>query len=239
MIHNYPGILITLEGIDGSGKSSIALALAQLLKSEKYSILVTKEPGATPLGMHLRNLLQQNLASVCPKAEFLLFAADRAQHVDQVVKPALAAGTIVISDRMADSSYAYQGYGRGLDRNVISQVNTWALGDVQPDLTIYLSIDYETSQQRIAQRKQTKTVIESEEKEFFDKVIFGFNELFSKRSNVITIDSRPIFEVVVNQLYEKVVPYVANIAKLKKNRVSESEDLTRFSSAKMSNQLEV
>src|SRR5262245_6758669 len=113
MEHNYPGILITLEGIDGSGKSSIARELHTFFSSQ-YQTVLTKEPGGTPLGQRLRDLLQYQDIPVVAKAQYLLFAADRAQHFAYVVVPSLEQKCLVISDRMADSSIVYQGHGHGL-----------------------------------------------------------------------------------------------------------------------------
>lgn len=214
MSKNLPGLLISLEGIDGSGKSSTALALAQILKTKSYPVIVTKEPGATPLGVQIRQILQQGLVQVCSKAEYLLFAADRAQHVEQFVRPALDNGNIVISDRMADSSLAYQGYGRGLNKEIIGQVNSWALADIQPDITIYLSVDFETSQKRISQRRGVKDSIESEKEEFFAKVIEGFEQIFSTRKEVIKIDSIRPFDHVISQLHNIVLPVIENKLKV-------------------------
>src|SRR5438067_1616217 len=109
------GMLITIEGIDGSGKSTLAKNLYQHLIANDVDALLTREPGATPLGKALRTILQEKNVAVCDQAEYLLFAADRAQHFKDTIIPALAKGTVVISDRMADSSLVYQGYGRGLN----------------------------------------------------------------------------------------------------------------------------
>ena len=113
------GTLITFEGIDGSGKSSAARALYDHLKDE-LPVVLTREPGGTELGRVLRTLLQNRTFDLDAKAEYLLFAADRAQHMKEIVLPALAQNKIVISDRMADSSYAYQGSGRGVDPDMIN-----------------------------------------------------------------------------------------------------------------------
>ena len=109
------GILIAVEGIDGSGKSSFAKNLTEFFTSHDIATCLTKQPGGTPLGKQLRHILQTQSVPLCSKAEYLLFAADRAQHMHEVIAPALQEKKIVISDRLADSSIIYQGYGRGLE----------------------------------------------------------------------------------------------------------------------------
>src|SRR3972149_5899470 len=124
-------MLITLEGIDGSGKSTLAKKMADTL----HNVVLTKEPGGSALGKKLREILQMQPVPITPIAEFLLFAADRAQHFDEVVIPALEQNKIVISDRMADSSLVYQGYGRGINMENIKLVNKWVMQDITPDIT--------------------------------------------------------------------------------------------------------
>lgn len=180
-------MLICIEGIDGSGKSTLAQRLAQLLQNEGHIVVLTKEPGGSALGKQLRTILQTQPMPINPISEFLLFAADRAQHVQEVIKPALAQGAIVITDRMGDSSLVYQGYGRGIDTAMIKKVNEWALQGITPDLTLYVKIDGVTAAQRI-QKRGTLSAFEKEQKEFVDRLITGFNELYRDRSDVIILD---------------------------------------------------
>ncbi len=202
------GKLITIEGIDGSGKSSAARALASAL-STKADVLLTKEPGATELGQHVRKLLQERTIPVCPQAEFLLFAADRAQHMNDLVLPALATGKIVLSDRMADSSRAYQGFGRGLDDRFIQYINAWAMQNIIPDLTLYLKIDYTTAASRLKKRNEQITAFEREQALFFERVIAGFEEIFKERSSIITIDASLPEEEVHAAMIEKTNHYLS------------------------------
>lgn len=183
------GLLITCEGIDGAGKSTICKLLAAHLTAQSIPVLLTKEPGSTPLGLELRNMVQHRHDNIAPIAEFLLFAADRAQHFNTVVEPALADCKIVISDRMGDSSLAYQGYGRGLSIEMISSINRWAMGNSTPDITLYLTIDPQLAHERITSRNQDKTRFEKEDAEFWDRVTHGFETIFSTRSNVIYLDA--------------------------------------------------
>lgn len=133
------GLLITLEGGEGSGKSTLAQALADRLAGGGYSVCLTREPGGTELGQAVQRLLEGDHAPP-PLTELLLFVADRAQHVNEVIAPALAASKIVICDRFADSTLAYQGFGRGLDADLIRRLNAEATGGLKPDLTVLLDL---------------------------------------------------------------------------------------------------
>jgi len=191
------GLLITAEGIDGSGKSVLCKGLEQEL-SQSYEVLLTKEPGDTPLGKGLRTTLLQKDVPVCDKAEFLLFATDRAQHFCQVVLPALSKNKIVISDRMADSSLVYQGYGRNLDLEMLTTINEWAMNNRQPDLVFYLKIDAQKAYQRMAERNVPLNSFEKEVA-FMHKLSEGFDTLVAPRKNVITLDALQSPETLVNQ----------------------------------------
>ena len=131
------GKFITFEGIDGSGKSTQLRLLADDLRFRGFNVLVTHQPGGTPLGRRLREAFLDTEENIAPMAELLLFAADRAQHVEFLIKPALAEGKIVISDRYADATTAYQGAGRGFDAKTIKQVIQLATGGLKPDLTLF------------------------------------------------------------------------------------------------------
>ena len=199
------GKLITFEGIDGCGKTTLARAVCAALglhrNDEKLTgIVFTKEPGDTALGQSLRTILQKQKEMVCDLAEFLLFAADRAQHFEQVIIPKLKSGAWVVADRLADSSLAYQGYGRGIDIAHISATNAWAMQDVEPDLTIYVRIDIETALERIVQRNQELTTFELEKHAFWQRVITGYETIFAKRSTVLVIDGKLTTEQQVAQI---------------------------------------
>lgn len=182
------GFLLVLEGIDGSGKTTLAERLRVAFQARGREVLTTKEPGGTQLGMEIRHLAQHSAMAVVPEAEFLLFAADRAQHIKTFVHPALQKGAIVISDRMADSSMAYQGYGRGLDRDMIAAVNKWVMGAVEPDLIVYVKVDWKIAWERIHKRGEVLTKFEQEKKDFFEQVAHGFDEIFKHKQNAIMLD---------------------------------------------------
>lgn len=195
------GLLISIEGIDGSGKSSLAKNVSQKLSN--YPIITTKEPGGTPLGEKIRSILLQTDAVMCAKAEFLLFAASRAEHFEKLVIPALKDGSIVISDRMADSSLVYQGYARGLDIATIDSVNTWAMNDVKPNLTFYLKLSVEKALERIKKRNLALTSFEQEEA-FIHKTLDGFETLFKNQNNVVILDATESPETLANQAIETI-----------------------------------
>jgi len=182
------GILISVEGIDGSGKSTFALNLYNKLIAEKIPTVLTKQPGGTKLGVQLRNILHERPFEICPKSEYLLFAADRAQHIESIVQPALNKNKIVISDRMGDSSVVYQGYARGLDTTKIETINLWAMNNIKPDITFYIQLSPEQAIQRIKQRNLALTSFEKEGIDFIKSLVLGFETIFKKRSNVIWLD---------------------------------------------------
>lgn len=142
------GKLITLEGIDGSGKSTQMRLLAEKLRQNKFDILTTMEPGGTPLGRRLREVLLETEEVIAPLAELLLFAADRVQHINFLIKPNLAAGKIVISDRYADATFAYQGAGRGFSEELVNNVIEIATAGLKPDLTIFFDLPVEKALKR-------------------------------------------------------------------------------------------
>jgi len=202
------GILISVEGIDGSGKSTLAKNLAAQLQARGLPVLLTKEPGGTHLGQQLRTLLQERTVTIDPIAEFLLFAADRAQHFSQIVMPALAQNMVVISDRMADSSLAYQGYGRALDKDQITSINIWAMQGKQPDLTIFCDVPITVATERLRIRNLTLTSFEKEKTEFMERVLLGFNEIVKNRDNVLHIDGTKSQEDVAQTTYETVLEWL-------------------------------
>jgi dTMP kinase len=171
----YPGYFIVFEGGEGAGKSTQMAALARWLEEQGEKVLRTREPGGTPVGERLRDvLLDPEAASMDPRTEALLYAADRAQHVAEVVRPALQAGHIVVSDRFLDSSLAYQGLGRGLGLSEIYSISEWATGGLLPDLVFYLDIDPPAGLDRSGDGRDR---IEAESEEFHSKVNAAYQEL--------------------------------------------------------------
>ena len=166
------GFFIALEGGDGAGKSTQAEALAEWIRAKGHEVVVTREPGATPVGKRLRSiLLDVSSAGLSHRAEALLYAADRAEHVDTVVRPALERGAVVISDRYIDSSVAYQGAGRDLSPTEIARINRWATDGLVPHLTVLLDVSPETARERFTEAPDR---LESEPLEFHTRVRSGF-----------------------------------------------------------------
>lgn len=174
-VHRNRGVFIAFEGGEGAGKTTQARLAAIWLRDHGYDVVTTHEPGATKIGMRLRAmLLDRDTTGLSDRAETLLYAADRADHVANVIKPAVDRGVIVVSDRYVDSSLAYQGFGRGLPVEDIARVNAWATGGLVPDLTVLLEIPPEAGLRRLPAPADR---IESESQEFHERVREGFRAL--------------------------------------------------------------
>jgi dTMP kinase len=202
------GILITIEGIDGSGKSTLANKLRDSLQKKQLPVILTYEPGDTEIGKQLRKALQERPVPLCDKTEFLLYAADRAQHIQDVVLPQLNKKKIVLSDRMADSALAYQGYGRGLDLGIIQTVNNWVMQGIKPDLTLYIKISTQSAVARLKKRKGRPTSIEQEKEAFTKKVINGFDTIFATRNNVIILDGEQSADMLHKIAHANIVKFL-------------------------------
>lgn len=169
------GLFVTLEGVDGSGKSTQLEMLVAELRRHGQPVLTTREPGGTPLGLRLRESLLDINEEVDPLAELLIFAADRAHHVRTVIQPALTEGKIVISDRYADATVAYQGAGRGFSPEKIQQVVELATGGLKPNLTLFFDLPVEESMRRIhARDAKHADRIDVEDAEFHQRVREGY-----------------------------------------------------------------
>ena len=171
------GKFITLEGIDGSGKSTQLRMLAGDLRARGLDIITTREPGGTPLGRRLREAFLETEETVAPRAELLLFSADRAQHVELLIKPALEQGRIVISDRYADATAAYQGAGRGFPEKTVESILKFATGGLKPDLTLFFDISVERALDRLRSRDSeggSRNRMDSETAEFYSNVRLAY-----------------------------------------------------------------
>ncbi|WEH40482.1 dTMP kinase [Streptomyces sp. AM 2-1-1] len=202
------GFFIALEGGDGAGKSTQVEALASWIRAKGHEVVVTREPGATPVGKRLRSiLLDVSSAGLSNRAEALLYAADRAEHVDSVVRPALARGAIVISDRYIDSSVAYQGAGRDLSPVEIARISRWATSGLVPHLTVLLDVDPATARERFTEAPDR---LESEPPEFHARVRSGFLTLAAAdpvRYLVVDAGQEPeAITTVVRHRLDRVLP---------------------------------
>ena len=168
-------MFITFEGGEGAGKSTAIKRIVEKLTSEGYEIVLTREPGGTPIAEEIRNvILDKKNTAMDPRTEALLYAASRRQHLVEKVIPALKEGKLVLCDRFLDSSLAYQAWGRELGSSVL-EINSYGIGDCMPDLTVYLRVDPDTGRKRIRQREQDR--IESETEQFHQKVFNGYEQL--------------------------------------------------------------
>ena len=186
------GRFITLEGPEGAGKSTHLKALAEKLKARGIPVLTTREPGGTLLGELVRKILQFNEAGEAPvpTAELLLFLASRAQLVHNVILPALERGEWVLSDRFCDSTFAYQGYGRGMNLDELRAINAFATQTLMPDLTLLLDIPRDESRQRVAARQEQADRFEQERDAFHVRLAEGFRQLAEQEPHRIRrIDS--------------------------------------------------
>jgi dTMP kinase len=204
------GKFITFEGIDGSGKSTQMRMLAGTLRAKGVDFLSTFEPGDTPLGRRLREAFLETEENVAPIAELLLFAADRAQHVEFLIKPALAEGRTVISDRYADATFAYQGAGRGFDEVTVNQVIGIATGGLKPDLTLFFDITVERALGRMTAHEKGERVrnrMDAETADFYDRVrnaYLGIAQREPARFKVIDANGS------VDETHEKVVEIITD-----------------------------
>ncbi len=183
------GFFITLEGIDGCGKSTQLEMLADALHRRSFDVVTTHQPGGTAIGQNIRALMIQEHNRLAPLAELLLLMADRAQHVAQSINPDLAAGCIVISDRYIDSSAAFQGYGRGVDLAMVDELNRLATGGLTPDLTLLFDLDLEIARLRLDKREDGEASsqpamkgFDDEEQEFHRRVRDGYLQLANQHA---------------------------------------------------------
>jgi len=168
------GLFITLEGGDGVGKSTQSALLRGWLEEQGREVVPTREPGGTELGAEIREMVLHRRGHIAPRAEALLYAADRAHHVDVVVRPALERGAVVVQDRYLDSSVAYQGAGRVLDAEEVRGLSLWAAQGLLPDLTVLLDLDQASARSRLDASRTRFDRLESERAEFHERVRRAF-----------------------------------------------------------------
>jgi dTMP kinase len=190
------GRFITLEGIDGAGKSTHLGFIADLLTRRGMSVRVTREPGGTRLGEKLRELLLDPSQTVHPDTETLLLFAARQEHLHSVIRPALASGQYVVCDRFTDATFAYQGWGRGIDLAKLEALESWVQGPLQPDLTLYFDIPTEVARDRI-EATRTRDRFEQEQQAFFERVRNGYLDRAARYPGRIRIldSQRPLLAV--------------------------------------------
>ena len=210
------GIFITLEGGEGSGKTTHALLLCQWLTAQGLNVLKTREPGGTPLAEQLRTiLLDSPVESIAPETEALLILAARRQHVDHVITPALAQGKTVVCDRFSDSTIAYQGYGRRLDRRALRTMNDWATGNLVPHLTLLFDVPVAVGLRRRRGETSAQNRLDRETERFHESVRRGFRSLAKQEPRrIMMINASPSIESV----QRKVEYLVANWLKTHRSK---------------------
>jgi dTMP kinase len=209
------GTFITFEGIDGSGKSTQLRLLADFLRKQGCDVLATREPGGTPVGLRLRAALLDGKEEVDPLTELLVFAADRAQHVRRVLRPALESDRVVLSDRYADATIAYQGAGRGFAPELISEIVQLATEGLKPDLTLLFDLPVNESVIRTRRRSEGKSRshpgdrLDAEDMEFHLRVRDSYLRLAAEEPERFRIiESSGPLEITQNQVKEIIVPFL-------------------------------
>ena len=193
------GKFITLEGSEGVGKTTNIDVVCRLLEANGVPFIKTREPGGTPLAEALREaMLAVREEEVSAMTELLIVFAARTQHLDRVIRPALAAGRWVVCDRFTDASYAYQGYGRGLDLERITALEGWVQNGLQPDLTLLLDLAPEVAEQRMQER--TKDRMESEKVEFYQRVRSGYLRRAAQDARFRVIEAKNTIDAVAAEI---------------------------------------
>ena len=194
-------MFITLEGIEGSGKSTLLKALLKFFEQNGKTVIVTREPGGSILGQKLRSIILNASENICSQAELFMFLADRAQHIEDVISPALARGEIVLCDRYIDSTIAYQGYGRGMDIDLLESFNNTATNNLWPQITFLLDLPPSIGLGRAKARNhienltQSEGRFEAEEISFHTKIRNGFLEQakkYPKRFIILDATQKPL-----------------------------------------------
>ena len=203
------GLFITFEGIEHCGKTTQSERLAERLRKDGHTVILTREPGGTSLGLAIRELLLHSPESVSDLPELLLFAADRAHHVDTKIRPALADGQIVISDRFFDSTRAYQGYGRAIEADLIDRAISLATGGLTPDVSILLDIDVSTSRSRGDDETDR---IEQDSDQFFERVRDGFLDIAKQEPDrFLVLDGTRSIEDVGQAIEHHLRPFLSRL----------------------------
>lgn len=208
------GLFITLEGGDGVGKSTQAELLTSWLVSQGVSVVRTREPGGTDVGTELRDIVLHHPGHIAPRAEALIYAADRAHHIATLVRPALERGEVVLQDRYFDSSVAYQGAGRVLDPAEVRELSLWATEGLMPDLTILLDLDEASARKRLDAADKPFDRLESEGESFHARVRAAFLELANAEpERFLVLDASEPAEQIADRVRERVAPMLTGITR--------------------------
>jgi len=199
------GVFITFEGGDGSGKTTQIELLKSWLEERGHTVVVTREPGGTDLGNELRDIILHRKGFIAPRAEALLYAADRAHHIHTLVAPALERGDVVVQDRYLDSSVAYQGAGRVLDPTEVRDVSLWATENLMPHLTILLDVPADVAKQRQDSDERAYDRLEAEAEDFHQRVRESYQRLAdAEPERFVILDGTDSIEEIHHQITQKV-----------------------------------
>lgn len=198
------GLFITIEGPDGSGKSTQIENIKKFFENKNIDIVFTREPGGTPIGESIREIILDNrFNEMDPMTEAMLYAASRAQHVAEIIGPALDAGKVVVCDRFVDSSLAYQGYGRNLGE-AVEVINGYAVREYVPDVTFLMKLDPDVGKHRIEENRENQDRLEHEKLAFHKKVYEGYLELERKfPDRIVGIDASLGIDEIRDEIYRK------------------------------------
>ncbi len=201
------GLFITFEGGDGSGKSTQSALLTRWLIEQGREVVHSREPGGTELGMELREIILHRRGYIAPRAEALLYAADRAHNIATKVRPAIESGAIVIQDRYLDSSVAYQGAGRVLDPDEVREVSLWAAEHLLPDLTVLLDLDPAIGRDRLDESRTRYDRLEAEQREFHERVRQAYLDLAAAEpERFLVLSATDSVESIADRIRERLSP---------------------------------
>ena len=203
------GLFISIEGPDGSGKSTQIENIKKFFEDKNIEIVFTREPGGTAIGERIREIILDNsFKEMDPMTEAMLYAASRAQHVAQVIGPALEAGKVVVCDRFVDSSLAYQGFGRELG-DAVEVINSYAIGPYMPDVTFLMKLDPNEGKHRIQENRDTQDRLEHEKLAFHRKVYKGYLELEKRYPDrILGIDASRGIDEIRDEIYKKLAEII-------------------------------
>lgn len=202
------GVFITFEGGDGAGKTTQLQLLVSWLEEHGHSYVLTREPGGTDVGLELRDIILHRKGFLAPRAEALLYAADRAHHVHTVVRPALERGDVVVQDRFFDSSVAYQGAGRVLSETEVRDLSLWAVENLRPDLTIVLDVPADVARARRDSTRDVYDRLEAEADDFHERVREAYRRLADEEpERIVIIDG----QLPADQIHQQVIDRVGKL----------------------------
>lgn len=204
------GLWITLEGGDGSGKTTQAALLEQWIREQGHRVVRTREPGGTDVGVLIRDIVLHHRGDIAPRAEALLYAADRAHHVATLVRPAIERGDVVLQDRYLDSSVAYQGAGRVLDGGEIRDLSLWATEGALPDVTVLLDVDPATARGRLDAADKPFDRLEAEKSAFHERVRAAFLALAeADPDRFLVVDATRAIDEIAAEIRSRVAPHLS------------------------------